>query len=41
LVKALTVTWDGSATHAKALSAVIRSLSALGPLHSKSPAKGS
>ena len=37
LVNALTVTWDGSATHAKALSSVIRSLSALGPLHSHSP----
>lgn len=35
LVSALTVTWDGSATHARALSAVIRSLSALGPIHSK------
>jgi transcriptional regulator with XRE-family HTH domain len=33
LVNALTVTWDGSATHARALSAVIRSLSALGPIH--------
>ncbi len=40
LVNALTVTWDGSATHARALSAVIRSLSALGPLHSKPQAKG-
>lgn len=38
LVNALTATWDGSATHAKALSAVIRSLSALGPLHSKTQA---
>lgn len=35
LVSALTVTWDGSATHARALSAVIRSLSALGPIHAK------
>lgn len=35
LVSALTVTWDGSATHARALSAVIRSLSALGPIHSR------
>jgi len=33
LVNALTLTWDGSATHARALSAVIRSLSALGPIH--------
>jgi transcriptional regulator with XRE-family HTH domain len=40
LVSALTVTWDGSAKHAKALSAVIRSLSALGPLHSKTQANG-
>lgn len=40
LVSALVVTWDGSATHARALSAVIRSLSALGPLHSKKEAKG-
>lgn len=31
LVSALAMTWDGSATHARALSAVIRSLSALGP----------
>ena len=36
LVSALTMTWDGSASHARALSAVIRSLSALGPLHAKS-----
>ena len=35
LVNALALTWDGSATHARALSAVIRSLSALGPLHAK------
>jgi transcriptional regulator with XRE-family HTH domain len=35
LVSALAMTWDGSATHARALSAVIRSLSALGPLHTK------
>lgn len=33
LVSALTVTWDGSARHARALSAVILSLSALGPSH--------
>jgi transcriptional regulator with XRE-family HTH domain len=33
LVDALATTWDGSAAHARALSAVIRSLSALGPLH--------
>ncbi|WPC68017.1 helix-turn-helix transcriptional regulator [Rhodoferax ferrireducens] len=32
LVNALTVTWNGSAAHARALSAVIRSLSALGPI---------
>jgi predicted transcriptional regulator len=35
LVSALAMTWDGSATHARALSAVIRSLSVLGPLHVK------
>ncbi len=35
LVDALTMTWDGSAKHARALSAVIRSLSALGPIHTK------
>lgn len=35
LMHALTVTWDGSAKHARALSAVIRSLSALGPSHTK------
>ena len=40
LVSALTVTWDGSATHARALSAVIRSLSALGPSHAKTPSTG-
>ncbi len=39
LVGALAVTWDGSATHARALSAVIRSLSALGPSHPKTPSK--
>jgi transcriptional regulator with XRE-family HTH domain len=32
LVNALTVTWNGSAAHARALSAVIKSLSALGPI---------
>lgn len=32
LVNALAVTWNGSAAHARALSAVIRSLSALGPI---------
>jgi hypothetical protein len=37
LVNALAVTWDGSATHARALSVVIRSLSALGPLHATPP----
>ena len=31
LVDALIATWDGSATHARALSSVIRSLCALGP----------
>ncbi len=41
LVNALTVTWDGSATHARALASVIRSLSALGPSHSTLPQKGS
>lgn len=40
LVNALAATWDGSATHARALSAVIRSLSALGPIHASSPPKG-
>jgi len=40
LVNALTATWDGSATHARALSAVIRSLSALGPLHAQTSSLG-
>jgi transcriptional regulator with XRE-family HTH domain len=40
LVNALTATWDGSATHARALSAVIRSLSALGPIHAQTPSIG-
>ena len=40
LVNALTVTWDGSAKHAKALSAVIRSLSALGPLQGTALGQG-
>ena len=40
LVSALTVTWDGSATHARALSAVIRSLSALGPAPVHATSKG-
>ena len=31
MVEALRATWNGSAGHAKALAAVIRSLSALGP----------
>jgi len=31
LIEALQATWDGSATHAKALAAVIRSLAVLGP----------
>lgn len=35
LVNALTVTWDGSAMHARALSAVIRSLAAFGPIYGK------
>lgn len=39
LVNALAVTWDGSATHARALSAVIRSLSALGPRHAQSSSR--
>lgn len=34
LIDALAMTWDGSAKHAKALSSVIRSLSALGSLQS-------
>lgn len=37
LVNALVVTWDGSATHARALSSVIRSLCALGPSSAKTP----
>ena len=40
LVNALTATWDGSATHARALSAVIRCLSALGPLHERAYSTG-
>lgn len=40
LVNALAATWDGSATHARALSAVIRSLAALGPIHVSSQSKG-
>lgn len=43
LIDALKVTWDGSASHAKALSTVIRSLAVLGtPRSSKfsSPIKG-
>lgn len=39
LVSALAVTWDGSASHARALSSVIRSLSALGPIRAKPMAK--
>lgn len=34
LILALAETWDGSASHAKALATVIRSLSALGPARS-------
>ena len=41
LVNALAVTWNGSATHARALAAVIRSLSALAPIHSITPTTGS
>lgn len=33
LIGALQSTWDGSAAHARALSAVIRSLGVLGPVH--------
>lgn len=40
LVNALSATWDGSATHARALSAVIRSLSALGPIHAPPKSQG-
>ncbi|WP_035202188.1 transcriptional regulator [Acidovorax sp. CF316] len=32
LIEALQVTWDGSASHAKALAAVIRSLAVLKPM---------
>lgn len=32
LIEALQVTWDGSASHAKALAAVIRSLAVLKPV---------
>lgn len=39
LVNALTETWDGSATHARALSSVIRSLCALGPSRLSKPAE--
>lgn len=35
LMDALRSTWDGSASHAKALSTVIRSLAALGPSQAK------
>lgn len=34
LIQALTETWDGTAEHAKALSAVIRSLAVLRPIRS-------
>ena len=37
LISALATTWDGSASHAKALAAVIRSLSALGPTRAVAP----
>ncbi len=40
LVDALTATWDGSATHARALSTVIRSLCALGPSKLNKPTEG-
>jgi transcriptional regulator with XRE-family HTH domain len=33
LIEALTMTWDGTAAHARALSSVIRSLAALKPVH--------
>lgn len=36
LIEAMRLTWDGSASHAKALSAVIRSLAVLGPLKNTS-----
>jgi transcriptional regulator with XRE-family HTH domain len=39
LVAALSETWNGSASHAKALATVIRSLAALGPLNSGQPAE--
>ena len=35
LISALKVTWDGSAAHAKALAAVIKSLAVLGPANKK------
>lgn len=38
LVSALAETWDGSASHAKALATVIRSLSALGSTRSATSA---
>lgn len=40
LVDALAATWDGSAVHARALSAVIRSLSAFGPSPARASSKG-
>jgi transcriptional regulator with XRE-family HTH domain len=39
LIGALKLTWDGSASHAKALSAVIKSLAVLGSPHDKERSK--
>lgn len=39
LINALVLTWDGSATHARGLAAVIRSLSALGASNAERPSK--
>lgn len=36
LIEAIKQTWNGTATHAKALATVIRSLNALGPIHAES-----
>ncbi|MHB8386205.1 hypothetical protein [Metallibacterium sp.] len=38
LIESLRETWDGSSAHAHALSAVIRSLAALGAVRGQSPA---
>lgn len=40
LIGAVQATWDGSATHAKALAAVIRSLAVLGPARPANPNRG-